>query len=123
METKITWNGKKITEAASRAGERALYEGAEKILAASKSVVPHATGTLERSGTVSPGGPANEVYISYNTPYARRQHEELNWRHPDPTNPISSSGRSAKYLETPFNQMKDRVLSDVANAIKAAIGR
>ena len=120
---KLKWEGEKVTGAVRQAARRALYEGAEVILKESKAIVPHASGSLERSGTVSPPMPADTIYISYNTPYARRQHEELNWRHPDPTNPISSSGRSAKYLEIPFNKNKQKVIRNIGRAIERALNK
>lgn len=58
-------------------------------------------------------GKEKAVYISFNTPYARRQHEELGYNHP--------LGGKAKYLEEPFNRNKDKVLKRAANQVKKAL--
>ena len=60
-----------------------------------------------------PVGKEKAVYISFNTPYARRQHEELGYNHP--------LGGKAKYLEDPFNRNKDKVLKRAANQVKKAL--
>lgn len=61
------------------------------MLGVSSDRVPNEEGTLERSGRVSVDDGALVAAISYDTPYAVRQHEELTYRH--------SNGRTAKYLE------------------------
>jgi len=63
---------------------------AEVILAESEKLVPVDTGTLKDSGTVQTNSKKQYIEISYNTPYARRQHEE--------------HSSKAKYLERPFNE-------------------
>lgn len=66
----------------------------EHILAVSNQHVPIEEGTLERSGVVSePEG--GEVVVSYDTPYAVVQHEDLTFVH--------DQGRTAKYLENAFH--------------------
>jgi hypothetical protein len=82
-------------KAAEHAGAvRGLQLAAEHLLQTSRTLVPIEEGTLERSGVASVDAPALHAAVSYDGPYAVRQHEELTWRH-DP-------GRQAKYLETPF---------------------
>jgi hypothetical protein len=83
-----------------RLAEDGLRRGLEHVLAESKKLVPLEEGTLERSGKVHVNG--MEGAVSYDTVYAKRQHEELTWRH--------LPGRSAKYLEIPFNRERDVVL-------------
>lgn len=75
--------------------EGGLQLAAEHILAEATDLVPIEDGTLQRSGTVSIDGVGKTAAVSYDTPYAVRQHEEINWRH-DP-------GRRAKFLEAPMN--------------------
>ncbi len=60
-------------------------------------------------------GTEKAVYVSFNTPYARRQHEELEWEHP--------KGGGPKYLENPFNRLKGRVRRLVDAAVKKALRR
>ena len=51
--------------------------------------------------------------MSFNTPYARRQHEELEWEH--------LKGGKAKYLEDPFNRLKSKVRKLVDASVKKAL--
>lgn len=117
----VTWNGQLAKQIAKAAAMSALRDGAEAILTESQDEVPHATGTLMRSGTVTEAPTEQAVYISYNTPYAVKMHEDLTLRHPDPKNPISSTGRNAKYLENPFNRNINKVLKLVERRVKNAL--
>lgn len=112
---KFVWRGAKAKKAAREAAVAALRTGAEAILTESQAEVPHETGTLQRSGTVTEGeeGGNPVFYVSYNTPYARRQHEDTSLRH-DP-------GRKAKYLEDPFKRNRDKVLKFVRLKVHAAL--
>lgn len=58
-------------------------------------------------------GKESAVYVSFNTPYARRQHEELEWEHP--------KGGGPKYLENPFNRLKSKVRRLVDASVKKAL--
>ena len=139
MDKQSRWRIKEAVKIAEEAGLKALRTGAEAILTEAIDETPIDTGTLRRSGTVTVGGlpdgaqvyeaaesgrdmkdafPGPEgkekaVYISFNTPYARRQHEELGYNHP--------LGGKAKYLEDPFNRNKDKVLKYAAKQVKKAL--
>lgn len=111
---KFVWRGAKAKKAAREAAVAALRAGAEAILTESQAEVPHDTGTLQRSGTVTEGeeGGKPVVYVSYNTPYARYVHEnQLNFK----------GGRKWKYLEHPFARMRDKVLKLVRLRVRAAL--
>ncbi|MGW2484942.1 hypothetical protein ACWCWQ_34500 [Streptomyces sp. NPDC001571] len=103
---RLTWNGDAATAAIRQAAARGLLLAAEHTLAASRQRVPIAEGTLERSGATSVDETTMTAAVSYDTPYARRVHEELNARH--------SPGRAAKYLES--------VLPEVAGDVQTIIG-
>jgi len=133
------WRIKEAVKIAEEAGLKALRTGAEAILTEAIDETPIETGTLRRSGTVTVGalpdgaqvyeaaesgtemedafpnkiGKEKAVYISFNTPYARRQHEELGYNHP--------LGGKAKYLEDPFNRNKNKVLKYAAKQVKKAL--
>lgn len=77
-----------------------LQRGLEHVLFESNKIVPLREGVLERSGRVIRND--LEGAITYDTVYARRQHEELTWKH--------LPGRQAKYLETAMNRERDVVL-------------
>jgi len=136
---KDKWRTKEAVKIAEEAGLKALRTGAEAILTEAIDETPFESGTLRRSGTVTVGGlpdgarvfeaaeAGNEmkdafsdpvgkeksVYISFNTPYARRQHEELDYNHP--------RGGKAKYLEDPFNRLKQKVVKMAELRIKKAL--
>jgi len=138
---KDKWRIKEAVKIAEEAGLKALRTGAEAILTEAIDEAPVETGTLRRSGTVTVGklpdsariyeaaesgnemkdafkeniGKEKAVYISFNTPYARRQHEELGYQHP--------RGGKAKYLETPFNANKKKVIKYAERKIKEALRR
>ena len=133
------WRIKEAVKITEDAALKALRTGAEAILTEAIDETPVETGTLRRSGTVTVGGlPDGEqvyeaaesgtemknafpqpigkekaVYVSYNTPYARRQHEELGYNHP--------LGGKAKYLEDPFNRNKNKVLKYAAMQVKKTL--
>ena len=141
MAKRNRWRTKLAVKIAEEAGLKALRTGAEAILTEAIDETPIDTGTLRRSGTVTVGalpdgaqvyeaaesgsdmkdafpGPVGKekaVYISFNTPYARRQHEELGYNHP--------LGGKAKYLETPFNANKKKVIKYAERKIKEALRR
>ncbi len=136
---KDKWRIKEAVKIAEEAGLKALRTGAEAILTEAIDETPIDTGTLRRSGTVTVGalpdgvqvyeaaasgssmkdafsgleGKEKAVYISFNTPYARRQHEELDYNHP--------RGGKAKYLEDPFNRLKKKVVKMAELRIKKAL--
>ena len=146
MAKKDKWRIKEAVKIAEDAALKALRTGAEGILTEAIDEAPVDTGTLRRSGTVTVGslpknpgqiyqdarpveeggqekehkdafpepiGKEKAVYISFNTPYARRQHEELGYNHP--------LGGKAKYLEDPFNLLKQKVIKMAELRIKKAL--
>lgn len=103
------------------AGGAALYREAEKIMAASKQIVPVDTGNLRNTGHVAPpdflqssvsvemgyGGPA--------APYAIYVHERLDLRH--------KAGQYAKFLEFPALQAVSGMEERLAAEIRAELER
>jgi hypothetical protein len=85
----------KIKAAERKSAIKGLHLAAEHLLQASRALVPHEEGTLERSGVASVDEGELRAAVSYDTPYAIPQHERLDYRHDD--------GRQAKYLEEPLH--------------------
>lgn len=107
--TRFAWSGsRQWTSRGRRLASEGLQRGLEHVLAESRKLVPLDEGTLERSGRVDVDGLNGAV--SYDTVYARRQHEELTWKH--------LPGRSAKYLEIPMNRERDVVLRLMAVSLR-----
>lgn len=101
-----------------RAAERAgalggLRKAAEHLLQKSRELVPHEEGTLEASGTVSVDEANLRAAVSYDTPYAVRQHEELTWQHDE--------GRQAKYLEDPMQTEQQAMREIIAAEIRRSL--
>lgn len=104
------------------AAARGLSDAAEELLTVATRTAPHAEGTLQRSGTVSVDAPTLRAAVAYDTPYAVRQHEDTSLRHPDPHNPLSSSGRRAKWLQLALQENSRRLTGHVQAAIRDATG-
>lgn len=105
-----------IEAAIARAAERAVLLGAEHVLGESDKVVPIEEGTLSRSGAASAETQGRTAVgaVSYATPYAVRQHEELDYRH--------DAGRTAKYLERPHRAAGATVAAIAAAELRKVIG-
>ncbi|GCD94073.1 hypothetical protein [Embleya hyalina] len=87
-----------------------LYLGMEYALSESRKVVPLDEATLERSGVASVDPGTLTGAVSYSTPYAVRQHEDLTAHH--------LPGRTAKYLEDPFAAAGDQIMALVAAKVR-----
>ena len=136
---KVIWRTKEAVAIARKAGLDALRTGGERLLTDAINETPIESGTLRRSGTVTvgalpsaeqvyqaakagkahkkafPGAVGKEpvVYVSFNTPYALRQHEELDYNHP--------RGGDAKYLERTYNFHKRKIKRMTQLRIKKAL--
>lgn len=109
----IKWRGEEAERLIREAAMDAIRTGAEHILTEAINETPIDTGTLRRSGTVTEAPAEDAVYVSFNTPYARRQHEDLTLRHP--------RGGKAKYLEDPFKRNVGRVQRLTALRVRQAL--
>jgi hypothetical protein len=116
------WRIKEAVKIAEEAWLKALRTGAEAILTEAIDEAPVDTGTLFEAAEAGNEmkdaftekiGKEKAVYISFNTPYARRMHEDLGY--------TPKRGGGPKYLETPFNRNKDKVLKYAEKQIKKAL--
>lgn len=71
---------------------------------------PVETGALRASAKVTMHG--DSATVSFNTPYAARQHEEVGWAHP--------GGGQAKYLENAMTDEADTIKQIIAEHIRRA---
>lgn len=104
----LEWNGDRVVARLRGARMEGLELAAEHLLQVSSGLAPHEEGDLERSGEVSTDEASGTVAVSYDRPYAVRQHEDLTLRHDD--------GRQAKYLEDPMSTERDVMLALIAKA-------
>ena len=109
----LDWDGDAIAELLDEAAVRGLGQAAEHLLQVSRELCPHEEGTLERSGVASVDEGSLQAAVSYDMPYAVRQHEELDWFH-------KNKGQ-AKYLEEPANTERDVMLEKVATELWRAV--
>ena len=103
----MEWFGDKIVASVDMRLKKELVVAAEMVLTKSKEQTPHDTGALVGSAhrkTLN-GGKTQE--LSFNTPYAHRQHEDLAYKHPV---------GNAKYLETPLRENAEAVLKMLNDA-------
>lgn len=107
VEIALTAKLRQTTEAASRG----LALAAEHILTTANKHVPHEEGTLERSGATDVAGLEASIY--YDTPYAARQHEELDYQHDE--------GRNAKWLENAMNSEASAAADIIARTIRGEL--
>lgn len=87
-----------------------LFLAAENTLTVSNQHVPHEEGTLERSGKATVDKGSLTAAVSYKTPYAVVQHEDLTLRH--------DAGRTAKFLENALNGERDTNRKIIAEQIR-----
>ena len=81
---------KKITKSGS---QRATWSALDHLASVSKDQVPLDQGPLKNSCAVEVNADGSQGTVSYDTPYAVKQHEDTRLNH--------QRGRKAKYLEDP----------------------
>ena len=92
----------------------ALNAAAEALRGWSVMLAPMDQGDLRGSAQVTPATEGNpQAWVSFDTVYAARQHEELGWYH--------SEGQ-AKYLEEPITARQNELLRIIANHIQSGLG-
>lgn len=97
--------------AVRKAAAEGLGDATEMLLEEANRTVPIEEATLMRSGVASVDDMKLRGAVSYDTPYAVRQHEDLRLRH--------DQGRRAKWLESTFKERGRSALGVVAAKIRA----
>jgi hypothetical protein len=113
QRTRLSLNGAAALRGTRAGAVRGLRLAAEHLLAESRRIVPIEEATLERSGVATVDESSLTAAVSYDTPYAVRQHEELTYRH--------DAGRSAKYLERPMNEEAGTVGEIIAAQVRRSL--
>lgn len=96
--------------AGRKGARRGLFHATEHLLQVSRAHVPIEEGTLERSGVASVDDAELVGAVSYDTPYAVKQHEDLTLQH--------DAGRTAKYLERAFDSERQEVAELIAREVQ-----
>ncbi|WP_336651609.1 MULTISPECIES: hypothetical protein [unclassified Leucobacter] len=103
------WNGDIVSATIDANAAEALNHAAELLRGDSVPLAPIDRGPLRGSAQVTPATEGNlTAYVSYDTPYAARQHEELDWRHDD---------GQAKYLEGPLTENEAKYQQAIASRL------
>lgn len=110
MAVAAQWHGAPVEAEVLAAAERGVYEACEVLLAHSLQRTPFVEGDLRQSAVASAEG--TRGMVSYNTPYARRQHEELGYHHPI---------GEAKFLEKAANEFGPEFLAIVQARVRQAL--
>lgn len=111
-----SWNFKPNSTLIARINEAAakgVQEAAEHVLGEAQVRAPHEEGIMEGTGVASSDPKTLRGAVSFNTPYAVRQHEDMTLRH------IKKG--EAKYLENALNAEADQVRTIIADAVKKAL--
>jgi len=104
---------KNVLIRSKKGAARGLALAGEHVLGEANKRVPIEEGTLTRSGVASVDEKKLRGAVSYDTPYAVKQHEDMHLQH--------DSGREPKYLENAFNAEADTVGKIIAKAIKGEL--
>lgn len=110
---RVRWFGENAKRTASNAAERALYRASHHLLEEANRTIPFREGILMGSGYAD--NDDHRATVSYDTPYAKRQHEELTYRHP--------GGRRAKWLEQALNEQRGALFLILAREMRSRMRR
>ncbi len=112
--SRVAWSGNLAAAKIRDAAMDALVDASEFLLQEANETAPIEESTLIRSGTVTVDRKGLRTAISYDTPYAVRQHEDTRLRH-DP-------GRRAKWLERTLNEQRIRIFKFIGDRVRKAAG-
>lgn len=115
QRSRLIWLGREVSEEVRQACVGIVANAAEFVLQEANKTVPLDEGTLAGSGTVSVDEALLAAAVSYDTPYAIRQHEDTRLRH--------APGRRAKWLQLTLAEQRTRVLSYMRNQLRQVLGK
>lgn len=108
------WDGESAAKKMIKGAARGLAILGESVLAISNDRVPLDEATLQRSGVVNVNPETLEANITYDTPYAVKQHEDLTLVH--------RNGRRAKFLESAWRENAHLAPEVIGRQIRKALG-
>jgi hypothetical protein len=111
----LIWTGTAAVHATLAAALDALESGADELLRKSNETIPLDTSAMMHSGQVDVFPDQFTATVSYNTPYAVRQHEDLTYRH--------AAGRRARWLELTAREDGERLGLWIGKRMRATFGR
>lgn len=114
VQTTLKWQGPQVEDAMRSAAAEGLLIAAEYILGEANHTVPFLVGIMEHSGVATVDEQRLAAAVSYDTPYAVRQHEDLTLRHPN--------GRRAKWLELTMSERGQKVIDLIGTQVRRRVG-
>ena len=109
----MAWKGDLAKKIYRKAANRALGKAAELELTEANKTVPIEESILEKSGQTSQDESKLVAAISYDTKYARKQHEDTRLNH--------DSGRRAKWLEQTLKEDAQKFKKFIADEISRTV--
>lgn len=108
---KSTWRSELVKARSRESAQAGVIRAAEHLRTRAVRQAPVDEGDLRRSASaVNLSGLGTiQAAVTFNRPYAVRQHEELGYRHP--------KGGKAKYLEDPMNSEAATMLKIISATI------
>jgi hypothetical protein len=113
QRNELTWDGPRAERKLRAAAVAGLGQWSELVLQQARAEVPLDEATLERSGVTSVDPEELAAAVSFDTPYAVVQHEDMTFEH--------APGRKAKYLEDPWNRSADTAADLLAAHFRRAL--
>lgn len=113
VKVEIEWDGQEITAEVRRLLAGGLGDAAEYLLGVANELVPLDEGPLMHSGFTDVDEDDLQAVVGYDTVYAVRQHEEMDYQH--------APGRQAKYLEEPWLGQREEMLELIAAPARRAM--
>lgn len=114
----FVWAGPRVTRSTVRGAVRGVNLALFRLRALSVPRAPLDRGPLRESATIDPATEAQlettEGLLIYDTPYAARQHEELDYHHDD---------GEAKYVERPMTEHAAELQGIIAKEVAIGILR
>ena len=107
----LKWYGDKVVSDTIKKARKAYQRAAENLLTEANETVPHDEGFLEGSGFASSNDKGKVLsVVSYDEPYAVRQHEDTT---------LSHNGKErAKWLELTYKENIDKINKWIAKEMK-----
>lgn len=116
VRVRIKLDKQLIKRANKSAARKGVFDALDHLASVSKDDVPLDQGPLKNSCTVDVAEDGSSGTVSYDTPYAVPQHENMSFNH--------QRGRKAKYLEDPVNDtgVQNEMRDLIADAYSSEMG-
>lgn len=115
LTSRLEWHGDRVLDEVREATADGMLVALEFLLTEANQGVPIDEHMLEASGVATIDERKLEGAVSYDTPYAVRQHEDMTFRH--------APGRHAKWLELAALRNQRNMANIVATQIRRRVAQ